>query len=161
MRLKKDDYYLGISKAVSERSTCLRAYCGAIIVSKDSIISTGFNGNPRNSINCVDVGKCPREDYKPQKGMNLCNAVHGEMNCFINLCRNGGGYTMGSTMYIWFKRLDNNKNTYNKPCDNCFKHILNSGIEKIINYTEDNYKTTLDITIIKDGKWETERIYAI
>ncbi len=44
-RISKDAYYLGIAKAVSKRSTCLRRQYGAVIVCNDEIVSTGYNGN--------------------------------------------------------------------------------------------------------------------
>lgn len=46
-RCTKKDYYLGIAKAVSARSTCLRRQYGAVIVKDDEIIATGYNGSPR------------------------------------------------------------------------------------------------------------------
>ena len=42
-RRDKENYYLDIADSVSERSTCLRRRYGAIIVSNDEIISTGYN----------------------------------------------------------------------------------------------------------------------
>ncbi len=49
MRPSKDDYYLGIAKAVCQRSTCLRRKYGAVIVSNkkgfDAIVGTGYNGS--------------------------------------------------------------------------------------------------------------------
>jgi len=47
-RPDKDQYYLNIAQAVSDRSTCLRAHCGAIIVQNDNIIATGENDNELN-----------------------------------------------------------------------------------------------------------------
>lgn len=44
MRPSKEEYYMNIAKAVSERSTCLRRKYGAIIIKDDAIVSTGYNG---------------------------------------------------------------------------------------------------------------------
>jgi len=46
-RISKDEYYLGIAREVSRRSTCFRRAIGAIIVRDDQIISTGYVGAPR------------------------------------------------------------------------------------------------------------------
>ncbi len=154
-RPSKDEYYMGISEAVSRRSTCLRAHCGSVIVKDDVIVATGYNGNPRSMKNCCDIGICPRAEYKPQEGTHLCNAVHSEMNALLSA---GRDRTIGAIMYVWFKREDDSRNTYHKPCDNCWKHILNSGIITVVNYTEDKYHITKDITFIKNdgsGEWET------
>ena len=58
MRISKEEYYLDIALAVAKRSTCLRRCYGAIIVKNDEIIATGYNGAPRGSKNCTDVGSC-------------------------------------------------------------------------------------------------------
>ena len=39
-RISKAMYYLGIAKAVSERSSCLMKHWGAVIVKNDTVIST-------------------------------------------------------------------------------------------------------------------------
>jgi dCMP deaminase len=157
-RLTKENYYLNIAEAVSKRSTCIRAQCGAIIVNKDGIISTGYNGNPRSVFNCCDVGTCPRASFNPSEGTHLCNSVHGEMNCLMNLCRHGGASTVGATMFVWFKRLDTSINTYNKPCNSCCKHLINAGIKYIVLYTEDQDKICLDVSEINDGIITTDRV---
>ena len=43
-RISKDEYYLGIAKAVCKRSNCLKRHYGAVIVKNDEIIATGYNG---------------------------------------------------------------------------------------------------------------------
>lgn len=43
-RIDKENYYLDIAETVLERSTCLRAAYGALIVRNDEIVSTGYNG---------------------------------------------------------------------------------------------------------------------
>lgn len=60
MRPTKDDYYLKIAESVAARSTCIRRQYGAVIVKNDVIVSTGYNGSPRNVENCCDVGYCWR-----------------------------------------------------------------------------------------------------
>ena len=61
MRVSKINYYLDIAQTVSERCTCLRRRYGAIIVKKDSIVSTGYNGAPRGRENCCDMNFCIRK----------------------------------------------------------------------------------------------------
>ena len=57
MRIDRDSYYLNIAKAVAARSTCLRRQYGAVIVSGDEIIATGYNCSPRGELNCCDVSE--------------------------------------------------------------------------------------------------------
>ena len=44
-RRDKNNYYLDIAEAVSQRGTCLRKHYGAVIVKNDEIISTGYVAN--------------------------------------------------------------------------------------------------------------------
>ena len=67
-RTSKENYYLDIADAVSERSTCLRRKYGAIIVRNDEIISTGYNGAPRGRQNCTDLGRCTRDELNIPSG---------------------------------------------------------------------------------------------
>jgi dCMP deaminase len=160
-RLKKADYYLEIAKATSKRSTCLKANCGSIIVKNDSILSGGYNGSVRGEVNCSDRGTCPRQNSEPQKDKHLCVACHSEANAIINVARNGSGSTIDSTIFIYFVRKDGKLNTYNKPCDECLKLVINAGIKYIVNYTEDCEKICLDYSEIIGGKITTERISRI
>lgn len=160
-RITKDEYYLKIAETVSLRSTCLRAVCGAVLVKNDAIISTGYNGNPRGVENCCDsVEGCKRKTSSPNTDRHLCYAVHGEMNSIVNLARCGGTSSIGSILYVWFKRRkeDDSRNSYDKPCNECMKLIINAGISRIVNYTEDNYHTTLHETTIQKGLCTTKEI---
>ena len=75
-RTSKENYYLDIADAVSERSTCMRRRYGAIIVRSDEIISTGYNGAPRGRKNCSDLGYCAREALKiPSGGGKTLNKI--------------------------------------------------------------------------------------
>ena len=56
-----DSYFHKICTAVSSKSPCLSRNIGAIIVRDKSVISTGYNGPPRNYPHCEPIdGKCPR-----------------------------------------------------------------------------------------------------
>ena len=77
-RIGKDEYYLGIAKAVSMRSTCLRRRYGAVIVRDDEIISTGYNGAPRGEQNCSDTGVCYRMENNVPHGERYEKCLSGE-----------------------------------------------------------------------------------
>lgn len=81
-----DEYFIEIAKVVSSRSTCLRRRYGAVIVKDNVIISTGYNGASRGSMNCIDRGICRRRELNVPAGerYELCEAVHAEQNAIIN-----------------------------------------------------------------------------
>jgi len=130
MRPTKKEYYLDIAKAVSKRSTCLRAHAGAILVKNDIIISTGYSGAARGEPNCCDIGICERDrlNISPGERYELCNSVHAEANCLIN-CNED---KVGTIMYLYFERLDGNKKKHGGPCMMCARLIKNAQIKEVI-----------------------------
>ena len=130
MRPTKEQYFLNIAKAVSERSTCLRAKAGAILVRDDRILSTGYNGSARGENNCCDIGICERDRLKIPPGQNyeLCKAVHAEVNCILNCDQDKSG----ATMYLYFERIDGLKSKHGGPCQMCKRVLQNAKIFDII-----------------------------
>ena len=131
-RIDKTNYYLDIAETTLERSTCLRRNFGAIIVKNDEIISTGYNGTPRNRKNCDDLGYCTREKLNVPRGerYELCRSVHAEQNAIISAPRKD---MIGSTLYMVGKDHETKKYVeLSMPCAMCKRVIINAGIEKII-----------------------------
>lgn len=130
MRPSKEEYYINIAETVGERSTCLRAKAGAIIVKNDAIISTGYVGAARGEDNCCDLGICERDKLglKPGERYELCKSVHAEANAIINAAR-GGQNIDGGVMYVYFERLDGRKTKINGPCMMCLRMLKNAGIK--------------------------------
>lgn len=132
MRPTKNEYYIEIAKAVAGRSTCLRRQYGAVIVNRDEIVSTGYNGSPRGEMNCCDRGTCYREGHIHNDGdYNDCCSVHAEMNAIISASR---AEMIGGTLYI--AGFENGKIITAEPCPICKRLINNSGILKVIGTKE-------------------------
>lgn len=124
MRPTKDEYYIGIAKAVSTRSTCLRRHYGAVIVNNDEIISTGYNGPPRGESHCV---ACKRDGHAHNDGdYSTCESVHAEMNAIISASRSE---MLGATLYLYGE--ENSVPIDAEPCPICRRMIKNAGISKV------------------------------
>jgi dCMP deaminase len=140
-RRDKINYYLDIAETVAERSTCLRRCYGAIIVNNDEIISTGYNGAPRGRKNCIDLGRCIREELKIPSGerYELCRSVHAEQNCIISASRRD---MLGATLYLaCHSGLTGELLAGTNSCAMCKRAIINSGIkEVIIRDTKETYR---------------------
>ena len=141
-RRDKINYYLDIAETVLERGTCIRRNFGAIIVSNDRIISTGYVGSPRGRANCVDLGYCTREKLNVPKGQRyeLCRSVHAEANAIIAADRND---MLGATLYLACHDAKTGE-LYGEvePCSMCKRMIINAGISTvIIRNTKDTYTT--------------------
>jgi dCMP deaminase len=130
-----EEYFIEIAKVVSSRSTCLRRRYGAVIVKDNVIISTGYNGAPRGSVNCVDRGSCRRKELNVPAGerYELCEAVHAEQNAVIN----GSPERMKeATIYIAGFEEDE---TFadSKPCLLCRRMIQNAMIKEVVYLKKD------------------------
>ena len=131
-RVDKVNYYLNIADAVLERSTCLRRHYGAIIVRNDEIVSTGYNGAPRGRKNCVDLGRCTREELQVPSGQRyeLCRSVHAEANAIIAASReemlDASLYLVGRDMRTGEIMADAT------PCTMCRRLIINAGISRVV-----------------------------
>ena len=144
MRPDKHGYYLSIAEAVLARSTCLRRKYGAVIVKDDEIISTGYNGTPRGTPNCCDVGFCKRENLHIPHGERYesCKSIHAEMNAIISASRKD---MLGSTLYLAGKEADGSIIYYAEPCLMCRRLIINAGIEQVISRAPEGGLVSLNV----------------
>lgn len=116
-----DEYFMQIATIVAKRSTCLRNHVGAVIVKDKRILSTGYNGAPRNLEHCLDIG-CIRQQNNIASGTRheLCRAVHAEQNAIIQAALHGVSIE-NATIYCT-----------HQPCVLCAKMLINAMIEKVV-----------------------------
>ena len=115
-----DEYFFQIASQVATRSTCMRRQVGAVLVKDKQILSTGYNGAPRDISHCIDVG-CLRDELNVPSGERheLCRALHAEQNAIAQAALHGVKIE-GSTLYCT-----------HQPCSLCAKMIINAGIVEV------------------------------
>ncbi len=120
-----DRYFMHIARHVASRGNCLKRKVAALIVKDGRIISTGYNGTPRNTKNCFEGG-CPRCNAVGPSGQGLgdCYCSHGEENAIVQAAYHGISIK-GSTLYTTFC-----------PCLLCTKMIINAGVIEVV-YNQD------------------------
>ncbi len=120
-RISWDEYFLKIADIVAERSTCLRRKVGAILVFDKRILSTGYNGAPRNLAHCAEIG-CLRLalKIKPAERIEICRGIHAEQNALVQAAFFGLPVA-GATLY-----------SNHFPCITCAKMLINAGIKRIV-----------------------------
>lgn len=126
----KAEYYLQIAKAVAMRSTCLRTHYGSVVVLKDRIVSTGFNGGRRGGVNCCDRGHCLRANAKTRSNYENCPAVHSEISSLTNSITD----IAGAAIYIAGYRHETEEERVGSaslPCKNCYRALCNAQIEGV------------------------------
>jgi dCMP deaminase len=51
-----DQYFMQLASLAAQRSNCMKRRVGCVIVRDRRVISTGYNGTPRNITNCNEGG---------------------------------------------------------------------------------------------------------
>jgi dCMP deaminase len=123
-----DEYFMTITRQVAERSTCLRAKVGAVIVRDRNILATGYNGSPAGLPHCNEVGCLIYEARTPDGDveLNCYRTIHAEMNAITQAAKNGAAIR-DAVIYVT-----------HTPCIHCMKVLINTGISTV--YYEKDYK---------------------
>ncbi len=108
---------------IASSSPCPRRKVGAVIVDPltNVIISEGYNGTPRASLNHFCGGAtCKRDEQAIESGtQNDIGCHHAEMNAILNAARTGNS-TLGKWLIV---NCD--------PCLMCAKAIHHAGIVRV------------------------------
>ena len=144
-RPSNDEYFMSMDKLVATRSTCIRRQVGAVIVKDKRVLSTGYNGSPKGSKHCDELG-CIRVELNVPSGTRheLCRGVHAEQNAVIQAA------------YFGVSVKDSSIYTTTYPCSMCAKLIINAGIIEIVyneGYPDDLSKELLSETGIVVRKY--------
>lgn len=140
-RISWDRYFMDIAILAAKRSTCIRRQVGAILTKNKQILSTGYNGSPKNITHCGDNPKgCVREHLNVPSGEKheLCMAVHAEQNAIIQAAHTGVSIK-GATLY---------SATY--PCSICAKMLINAGIKEIV--YDGEYPDTMSEDLFREAE---------
>ncbi|MFH0822017.1 MAG: dCMP deaminase family protein [Pseudomonadota bacterium] len=124
-----DEYFMMLAKLASVRSTCNVRKIGAVIVKRNRILTTGYNGAVHGAPHCTDQGPdfCLRRSIGAHDSAkyNYCLSSHAEMNA-VNQAARFGISLEGAALYCTLE-----------PCNWCFKQLIQAGIEEI--YYEESY----------------------
>ena len=132
------EYFLQLARQAATRSTCLRRQVGAVLVRDKRLLATGYNGAPRNTAHCLDVG-CLREQLGVPSGERheLCRAIHAEQNAIIQAAVHGVGVDR-AILYCT-----------TQPCILCAKMLINCGVTEI-HYLE-GYPDELSAAMLEEA----------
>jgi len=116
-----DEYFMTITRQVAQRSTCLRAKVGAVIVRDKNILATGYNGAPAGLPHCLDVGCLVYRSENPDGELeeNCFRTIHAEINAIAQAAKHGVPI-QGASIYVT-----------HTPCIHCLKVLINTGITRI------------------------------
>src|SRR5688572_6327413 len=126
---------MDMTHLVKARGTCPRRTVGAVIVKDKRVLTTGYNGAPRNFPHPIDVG-CLRDELNIPRGMvaDICPCLHAEQNAIIQAATTGVSIE-GADLYCT-----------TQPCTQCSRLLANCGIKRVI--FEEEYPDPLAIGIL-------------
>lgn len=101
-----------MAQTVSERSTCPRAQVGAVVVSLNKILGTGYNGAPAGMPHCDEVGCAIASGHCER-------CIHAEVNAVIQALTKGS--VEGAVIYCT-----------HMPCIRCSQILINVGIGHVV-----------------------------
>lgn len=116
------EYFMGLALAVRERANCQGRRVGAVLVVRDRVIATGYNGTPMKVTNCEEGGchRCAHpEEYESGQGYDVCICVHAEQNALLSAARFGIPVE-GAVIF-----------TTVRPCFGCMKELLQAKVEAV------------------------------
>jgi len=131
-----DDYFMALVKIISTRSTCDRLHAGAVLVNKNRIVATGYNGSPPGLPHCDEEGHLMEEGH-------CVRTIHAEHNVLLQTAVIPGGSTEGSTLYVNYT-----------PCVHCAKYIVACKIKKVI--VGKVYRNSKTLEYLKEAGLEVE-----
>ncbi|KAL1961160.1 hypothetical protein VTO42DRAFT_3105 [Malbranchea cinnamomea] len=115
-----DQYFMQLASLAAQRSNCMKRRVGCVLVKDKRVMSTGYNGTPRNTKNC-NQGGCPRCNLGHGGGsaLSTCLCIHAEENALLEAGRERIGE--GCILYC---------NTC--PCLTCSVKIAQLGISEVV-----------------------------
>lgn len=141
-----DQYFMDMTHLVKVRGTCPRRRVGAVIVKDKRVLTTGYNGAPRNFPHPIDVG-CLRDELQIPHGMlaDICPCLHAEQNAIIQAATTGVSIE-GGDLYCT-----------TQPCTQCSRMVANCGIRRVV--FEEEYPDPLATGILTTSgvelwKWD-------
>lgn len=120
-----DRVYMDMAYEQAEKSVCLRAKVGAVLVKDGMVVAQGYNNVVGGIKPCKEIG-CLRDALNIPSGQKreVCRNICAEQLAITEAARNGIEID-GSTAYIT-----------KFPCFICAKLLVSSGISEIV-YDED------------------------
>ena len=140
-----DEFYMKQAHIQKDKSTCLRAKVGAVIVKDGAIIGQGYNNVTGGVEDCVKMG-CIRDKMHIPHGQRreVCRAICAEQLALAEAARNGVS-TDGATIYV---------TTF--PCFICSKLLVSGGINEIV--YDNDYPDELSKQFLKEAGIDVRKI---
>lgn len=132
---KEDIFYMEIAQTVAKQSYCVRKKVGAVLVTKEGVISIGYNGTiSKHYLNVCEL----------ENGETAPWVVHAEEAALYKLSKSNISVA-GSSLYVTLA-----------PCVQCAKMLAANNISKV--FYIDPHKGNAGLEILKNCKIEVVKV---
>ncbi|GAB7360792.1 hypothetical protein MBLNU230_g0779t1 [Neophaeotheca triangularis] len=135
-----DHYFMTLASLASKRSNCMRRRVGCVLIRNNRVISTGYNGTPRNVVNC-NSGGCPRCNSAASTAggaaLATCLCLHAEENALLE----AGRERIGNEAVLYCDTC---------PCLTCSIKIVQVGIGEVV-FSKGYYMDEASARIFKEA----------
>ena len=114
-----DEIYMGTALLHSRLSKARRAQVGAVLVTKQGVTLTGFNGTPAGLSNECEYDYQMLKDASPTL-ITKPEVIHAELNCILKAAREGVS-CIDATMYVTLS-----------PCVPCAAMMIQAGVKRLV-----------------------------
>jgi len=116
--------FMDIAERTAMESNCIKYKVGAVVVKDNRIILQGYNGTISGFINCSekfkDLNILDKKNRELHREWSNSFEIHAEMNIISYAAKKG--ISLENTIIY----------CTHTPCNNCLKHLIQSGVKKII-----------------------------
>jgi dCMP deaminase len=129
-----DETYMGTAMLHARLSKAIRAQVGAVLVTKQGVTLTGYNGTAVGRPNdCDDVSF----DGVARTLITKAEVIHAELNCIMKAAREGVS-CVDATVYVTLA-----------PCVQCAAMMLQAGVKRVIYMQE--YRDNSGIKLLQES----------
>jgi dCMP deaminase len=133
-----DETYMGTAILHSKLSKARRAQVGAILVTRQGVTLTGYNGTAVGRPNdCETVVKTSLPYLFEDMLVTKAEVIHAELNCIMKAAREGVS-CVDATVYVTLA-----------PCVQCAAMMLQAGVKRVVYLQQ--YRDDSGVKLLKES----------
>jgi dCMP deaminase len=141
-----DETYMGTAILHSKLSKARRAQVGAILVTRQGVTLTGYNGTAVGRPNdCEVLVKTSVPEHLTDTLITKPEVIHAELNCIMKAAREGVS-CVDATVYVTLA-----------PCVQCAAMMLQAGVKRVVYLQQ--YRDDSGVKLLQESNVVVEAYY--
>ena len=132
-----NDIYMQMAELMASQSKAIRKKVGAVLVTNNGVVLTGYNGTPSGWDNTCE--------HKTEDGLvTKPETIHAELNCILKAAKQGVSVS-GSSVYVTLS-----------PCSQCAAMLAQAGVKAV--YYREQYRDNSGVSLLEKHGIMTQQI---